>query len=46
MRRRLKSRVSGLAFGLAWWAVYRSPFARIIDVFVVAALAGGIVWMT
>jgi hypothetical protein len=46
MRRRLKSTVSGLAFGLAWWAVYTSPFARIMDVFVMAALAGGIVWMT
>ena len=45
MRRSFKHLVSGLAFGLVWWATYRSPFARVLDVFVVAAIAGAIVWM-
>jgi hypothetical protein len=46
MRHRFKHLVCGLAFALVWWAIYRSPFARVLDVFVVAAIAGAIVWMT
>jgi len=38
--------VSGLAFALLWWAIYSSPFARLLDVIVVAAIAGAMVWMT
>jgi hypothetical protein len=45
MRRSFKHLVSGLAFALVWWAAYRSPFARVLDVFVVAAIAGAIAWM-
>jgi hypothetical protein len=46
MKRSLKDLVSGLAFALVWWAIYISAFARLVDVFVVAAIAGAIVWMT
>jgi hypothetical protein len=46
MKDRLKSAVSGLSFCLTWWVIYSSPFARILDGFVVATLVGGIVWMT
>jgi len=46
MKDRLKSTVSGLGFCLAWLVIYRSPFARILDGFVLATLVGGIVWMT
>src|ERR1700692_4564021 len=46
MRDSFKHLVSGLAFALVWWAIYSSPFARLLDVFVVAASAGAIVWMS
>jgi hypothetical protein len=46
MRRSFKHLVSVLAFALVWWAIYSSPFARLLDVIVVAAIAGAIVWMT
>ena len=46
MRDSFKHLVSGLAFALVWWAIYSSPFARLLDVFVVAAIAGAIVWMS
>src|SRR6266567_4690832 len=49
MKRRLKSAAfelaSGLATGLALWAVYRGPFARIVNVLLAGSLAGGIAWM-
>jgi hypothetical protein len=45
MTRSFKHLVSGLAFALVWWAAYRSPFARVLDVFAVAAIAGAIAWM-
>jgi hypothetical protein len=46
MSRRFKHLVSGLAFALVWWAIYRSQFAPVLDIFVMAAIAGAIVWMT
>jgi hypothetical protein len=44
--RRFKHLVSGLVFALVWWVIYRSPLARVLDVFVMAAIAGAIVWIT
>jgi hypothetical protein len=46
MTPKFKRLLSGLAFSLVWWAIHSSPFARLLDAFVIAPLAGAVVWMT